>query len=133
MPSKDAEYKQTVDYIMHMYETRHKIFHFCIIFSAALLTVVFKLLHDNDEKFIISTFTLIISIVFTLMAKRSIKALVQFEMYAEKLEKEIGYNLITYTNNKLKGGINTNWYFLSLYWLLVVMWLSGSVYFFIKL
>ena len=133
MSSKDAEYKQTVDYIMHMYETRHKIFHFSIIFSAALLTVVFKLLQNNEEKLAASIFSLLVSIIFAFLAKRSFKALRYFEEYAEKLEKEIGYNLITYTRNKLKGGIYSTYYFVFLYWWLVAMWLLSVMYFIFKL
>ena len=128
--NKEVEYAQAISYIHHMYDTRHKAFHFMLVINAALLAVQFnsKLLASSIERLPISLFGLLVTISLMLFALRNSKATDKYESEAIKIEAELGFSLITSANQKSIGGMHSGIYLTSIYVICSLFWLGYSTY-----
>ena len=127
------EYEQTIAYIVHLYETRHQVFQFVVGVNTALFALVFQFLTSNIAKSILSIVGGIVTLALTLMAKRSLRYLVELEKYAQELEGELGFGLLRETNARMPRGVDSSVYLFIVYWVLVVIWTVSGIYFVLRL
>lgn len=129
----EVEYDKTIAYIHHMYDTRHQIVQFVVGINTALLAVVFQFLTADIAKMILSILGGVVTLALTLMAKRSLRYLVEIEQYAQKLEAKMGFGLIRETSTRMPKGIDSSVYLFIVYWALVITWALLIIYYAIRL
>jgi len=125
----EIEYEQTLAYLMHMYDTRHQVFQFVVGSNTALFALVFQFVTSTVAKSILSVVGGLVTLALTLMAMRSLRYLAEVEKYAQKLEEELGFNLLRVTNARMPKGVDSSIYLVYVYWALVIIWAITSVYF----
>lgn len=113
-----------------MYDTRHKAFHFMLVINAALLAIQFnsKLLVDSLERLPIACFGFLVTLSLMMFALRNSKATDKYENEAIRIESELGYSLITSSNQRSLGGIHSGIYLTSIYIICAAFWLIYSVF-----
>lgn len=126
---RSVEYQQTISYLHHMYDTRHRIFQFGIFVNAGLLAVVFKVAESSIAKISISMMGILIIFSLTLMAIRSDQYRKQVERYAEELEGKLGFELVRVTNQRMPKGLDSTKYLFYSYWAMVFIWALLLIYF----
>jgi len=132
-PNRETEYEQALAYLMHMYETRHQVFQFVVGANTALFALVFQFVTSVVAKSVLSVVGGIVTLALTLMARRSVRYLAEVENYAQKLEKELGFNLLRETNGRMPKGVDSSVYLIYVYWALMVIWVIAGVYFMLEL
>ena len=130
---KNTEYGQTISYLHHMFDTRHKVFQFSIAINAALLAVVFQMADTVPARLVTSVMGFAVMIFFVLFIRRSNLYLEEIEKYAKQLEQEIGFNLVSKTTERMPPGIKTTNYFLFTYYALILLWVFVLTYLFSQL
>jgi len=131
--SREVEYDKTIAYIHYMYDTRHQIVQFVVGINTALFAVVFQFLKTDIAKTILSFLGCIVTLAFTLMAKRALRYLTEVELYAQELEEQLGFGLIQKTSARMPKGVDSSLYLLVVYWILVVTWALLSIYYALRL
>ena len=122
MANRETEYEQTISYIHHMYDTRHRIFGFLIAMNAGLLTVIFEVLDSEPAMLVLCVIGLATTLALTLMCVRANRYRVQLERYAAELEAELGFGLIKTTGERMPKGLDSTVYIFCLCWLMAVIW-----------
>lgn len=118
---------------MHMYETRHQVFQFVVGANTALFALVFQFVTSAVAKSVLSVVGGIVTLALTLMARRSLRYLTEVERYAQGLEGELGFNLLSETNSRMPEGVDSSTYLIFVYWALVVIWAISGIYFILSL
>jgi hypothetical protein len=131
--NRETEHNQTLTYLIHMYETRHQVFQFVVGANTALFALVFQFVTSIMAKSILAIVGGIVTLALTLMARRSLRYLTEVEKYAQELEKELGFNLLSETNARMPKGVDSSVYLIYVYWALVVIWVIAGVYFVVSL
>jgi len=130
---REVEYDKTIGYIQYMYDTRHQIVQFVVGINTALFAVVFQFLTNDVAKTFLSFLGCIVTLAFTLMAKRALRYLTEVELYAQELEEQLGFGLIKKTSARMPKGVDSSLYLLIVYWILVVTWALLSIYYALRL
>ncbi|TMP86938.1 hypothetical protein CWC05_10705 [Pseudoalteromonas ruthenica] len=128
--NKEVEYGQAINYIHHMYETRHKAFHFMLIVNAALLAIKFnsKTQTGMIGSLPLSVFGFLVTTSLLLFAVRNARATAKYEGEAMRIEKELGFSLITSAHHSAIGGMNSGVYLTGVYIICALFWLCSSIY-----
>lgn len=122
MPNHETEYEQTISYIHHMYDTRHKIFGFLIAMNAGLLTVIFEVIDSKLAMLMLCIIGLATTLSLTLMGKRANHYRIQLEQYAAEIENGLGFGLIKTTSARMPKGLDSTVYIFCVCWLMIVIW-----------
>ena len=122
MANRETEYEQTIAYIHHMYDTRHRIFGFLIAMNAGLLTVIFEVIDSDPAMLLLCIIGLATTLSLTLMGLRANRYRIQVEQYAIELEEELGYGLIKKTGERMPKGLDSTVYIFCVCWLMNVIW-----------
>lgn len=130
--NRDIEYEQTIQYIQHMYDTRHQIFQFVVAINTGLLAVVFQFLQRDVTKVIMSLLGALVTIALTLMARRSLRYLQEVETYASELERALDFGLIQRTSERMPKGIDSSVYLFVVYWTFVATWIVLGAYYVLR-
>ena len=129
---RNVEYQQTIAYVHHMYDTRHRIFQFAIAVNAGLLAIVFQMADSPIARAVISVMGCAVMVFMTLLAKRSNLYLNELEEYAKELETSLGFHMVRLTTSRMPKGITSTSYLFYSYWLMVVVWSFLLLYFALK-
>lgn len=130
--NREVEYEQTIQYIQHMYDTRHHIFQFVVAINTGLLTVVFQFLQRDVTKIIMCLLGALVTVALTLMARRSLRFLQEVEHYAKELEEVLGFGLIQKTAERMPKGNNSSAYLFVVCWSFVATWTILSAYYVLR-
>lgn len=122
MANRETEYEQTISYIHHMYDTRHRIFGFLIALNAGLLTVIFEVLDSEPAMLVLCVIGLATTFALTLMGVRANKYRIQLERYAAELEIQLGFGLIKTTGERMPKGMDSTVYIFCVCWLMLLIW-----------
>jgi len=127
--NREVEYQQAVSYIQHMYDTRHQIFQFAVALNSALIAAIFQFVQVNTGRLALALLGGFVTLVITLMARRSRQYLVELEKYAAELETGLGFGLVGTTASRMPRGIDSTVYLHMIYWALVLVWIGLSVFY----
>lgn len=126
--NKEVEYAQAIGYIHHMYDTRHRIFQFSVALNTALVAGVVQFVDADTTRLALAIVGGVVSLVVSLMARRSYAYLQVLERYTRELEEKLDYGLVRETGARMPRGVDSTLYFLFVYYLAIVIWLGVAVY-----
>lgn len=118
-----------MSYIQHMYDTRHQIFQFAVALNSALIAAIFQFVQVDSGRLALSLLGGFVTLVVTLMARRSGRYLAELEAYTKEMEQGLGYGLVGTTSARMPKGIDSTVYLHMIYWALVLVWVGLSVYY----
>lgn len=122
--NKEVEYAQAMSYLQHMFETRHKAFHFMLIINVALLAVQFnsKATITSIEKLIVSVFGFLITALLLGFARRNATANAKIQIEVIKIEEQLGYSLLSSSHYSKIKGPHSGIYLTSIYVICMIIW-----------
>jgi hypothetical protein len=126
--NKEVEYAQAIGYIHHMYDTRHRIFQFSVALNTALVAGVVQFVDADTTRLALAIVGGVVSLVVSLMARRSYLYLQFLEQYTRELEEQLDYGLVRETGARMPSGIDSTVYFLFVYNLAIVIWLGVAAF-----
>jgi len=130
--NRETEYIQLHEMIRHLYDVRMRAFNFTLAFNAALFTVVLQYLTDLSAQVTVAGIAMVTTIVLLQVERRTLHAIDQYYRYGNKLEEELGYEMIRKVDTSLAGSrIRTRHYFVALYGLAIALWIAEIIHLFI--
>lgn len=121
--NRDVEYEQAIEYIHHMYDTRHQIFQFAIGLNTVLLAAVFQFLTTDLARLAMSLLGGCATLAIALMARRAHTYTGVLETYCKELETQLGFGLVGYTSSRMPVGWDSTVYLFLVYWLFIAAWI----------
>ncbi|MBL4566917.1 MAG: hypothetical protein JKY85_02660 [Porticoccus sp.] len=123
----ELEYDKILSYIIHLYDTRHKIFQFCVSINTILLAVIFQYIDELAAKFFLSIFAGAITISLSLMGIRSWRYLCTLEQCVGNVEEKLGLSALKIASSKMPRGMDSTKYLFFVYLLMSILWIVLSV------
>jgi hypothetical protein len=126
-PSYEAEYKECMSYVQHMYDTRHHIFQFIVGLNTALFAGLSQVAHTAHEKLAVCVLGFVVTVTMALMARRSSTYLRTLEAYTKEVEAKVGFGMLTTTTSRMPRGLDSTKYLFVVYWSIVCAWVVALV------